>query len=154
MNLKGYIDKGFITKESTSLEEITNLFAIIERDYRESGRELSPDWQFGIAYNAALKLATILIRVCGFRVKGLGHHRITIQLIPEILGEGSLNDSEYLDSCRRKRNIVEYDSVGGICESDVLELREFVLEFKKEVMVWIKANHLDLMEKLEAQRKL
>ncbi len=32
MSLKGYIDKGFISKESTSLEEITNLFSIIERD--------------------------------------------------------------------------------------------------------------------------
>jgi hypothetical protein len=141
MNLKGYIDKGLIVEQPTSKKEISDLLAIVERDYNDSGKDITTDWQFGIAYNAALKLATVLIRASGYRVKGLGHHRITIQLIPEILGKEKQNDCDYLDSCRRRRNIVEYDGVGGVTETDVLELREFVLEFKKEVQEWIKINH-------------
>jgi hypothetical protein len=31
-------------------------------------------------------------------------------------------DAKYLDTCRNKRNIVEYDYVGGVTEEDVEEL--------------------------------
>lgn len=57
----------------------------------------------------------------------------TIAMIPLVLGEEKKDDSEYLDSCRRKRNIVEYDCVGGATKQDVIELREFVTEFREEV---------------------
>jgi hypothetical protein len=56
------------------------------------------------------------------------------------LGEHKRDDSEYLDACRRKRNIVEYDCVGGATPGDVLELREFVQEFKVEVLTWLSKN--------------
>lgn len=53
----------------------------------------------------------------------------TIAMIPLILGNHNKDDSDYLDACTRKRNIVEYDCVGGATAEDVKELREFVLEF-------------------------
>ena len=145
MSLTDYIERGWLSPQRTSKEEIANLLAIVERDYDDSSKELTHDWQFGMAYKAALKLATILVRASGHRVKGHGHHMNTFILIPEFLGPDKKDDSEYLDTCRRKRNLVEYDCVGGASETDVVELREFVHEFKEEVISWLKKNYPDLL---------
>jgi hypothetical protein len=51
----------------TSREEISNLLAIVERDTADAERDRSPDWRFGIAYKAALKLCTILLFPEGYR---------------------------------------------------------------------------------------
>jgi len=38
----------------------SNLLTIVERDLNDAGScGISSDWQFGIAYNAALKLSTL-----------------------------------------------------------------------------------------------
>jgi hypothetical protein len=118
---------------------------IVERDLQDSSQaEISCDWQFGIAYNAALKLANVLVRASGYRIKGQGHHMNTIAMIPLVLGINKREDSDYLDTCRRKRNIVEYDCIGGAVEADVRELRDFVKEFRLEVLSWLAKNHKEL----------
>jgi hypothetical protein len=128
---------GVLEKEASSTQEINDLFKIVERDLNDSASSnLSYDWQFGIAYNAALKLANILVRKSGYRVKGQSHHVHTIAMITKILGDERKEDADYLDTCRRKRNLVEYDCVGGVSKEDVVELREFVIEFKKIVVDW------------------
>jgi len=66
----------------------------------------------------------------------------TIAIIPLILGKDKKDDSEYLDACRKKRNTVEYDCVGGATESDAKELREFVKEFKEVVLNWLESRKL------------
>jgi len=144
MTLKECLEKGFIKKQATSKEEIKNLLGIVERDLTDSALEVTEDWKFGIAYNAALKLATILLRSSGYRTSGLGHHGNTIALIPVILGKHKKDDADYLDACRKKRNILEYDYVGCVTENEVVELREFVIEFKKEVLDWLREKHSDL----------
>lgn len=138
MSIGNLIKSGVLISQESSKDEIADLLKIVERDLEDSAQtEISDDWQFGIAYNAALKLANILVRASGYRVKGQGHHMNTIAMIPLILGSHKKEDSEYLDTCRRKRNIVEYDCVGGATSEDVKELREFVKEFQKEVLVWL-----------------
>lgn len=137
MSIQNLIKIGALEEEPSSEQEIDDLFKIVDRDLSDSATtELSYDWQFGIAYNAALKLANILVRKSGFRVKGQGHHMHTIAMITKILGDERKDDADYLDTCRRKRNLVEYDCVGGASKEDVEELREFVLEFKKIVIDW------------------
>jgi len=134
MSLDNFISRGILVKQESSEQEINDLFKIVERDILDSkASEVSYDWQFGIAYNAALKLATILIRHSGYRVKGQGHHMNTIALIPFFLGTKTKEYRDYLDTCRRKRNSVEYDCVGGATKNDVEELQDFVLEFKEKV---------------------
>lgn len=138
MSIDNFIKSGVLIKQESSKDEITDLLKIVERDLEDSAQtEISDDWQFGIAYNAALKLANILVRASGYRVKGQGHHMNTIAMIPLILGSHKNEDREYLDACRRKRNIVEYDCVGGATAEDVKELREFVQELQKEVLNWL-----------------
>jgi hypothetical protein len=142
MSIDNFIKSGVLVAQVSSKSEIDDLLKIVERDLEDSAQnEISCDWQFGIAYNAALKLANVLVRASGYRVKGHGHHMNTIAMIPLILGEHKRDDSDYLDACRRKRNIVEYDCVGGATSEDVFELREFVQEFQVEVLDWLSKNY-------------
>lgn len=141
MSIKNLIDKGVLEKRSSSKSEIDDLLKIVERDLTDSGQtDLSYDWQFGIAYNAALKLCNIIVRASDYRVKGQGHHLHTIEMIPLLLGKERQADADYLNSCRRKRNAVEYEYVGCATDNDVCELREFVAEFREEVLGWLKRS--------------
>jgi hypothetical protein len=81
MSIDNFIKSGVLVKQDSSKTEIADLLKIVERDLEDSAQtEISSDWQFGIAYNAALKLANILIRSSGYRVKGHGHHMNTIAI--------------------------------------------------------------------------
>ena len=99
MNLKSWKDNGWIREHRTSRQETTNLFAIVERDLSDAAStQLSADWRFGIAYNAALKLCTILLFARGYRPeKSLAHFR-TIQSLPLILGE-SKKPTQTISTC-------------------------------------------------------
>lgn len=97
----------WLKPEPTSSNEIQNLFAIIERDLIESRESVSVDWQSGIAYNAALKLCTILLRSEGYRTTGGNHHYGTSMAVPEILGSEWKINADYLNACRMKRNTLE-----------------------------------------------
>ena len=144
MTLRQWESNGWLKSEPTSRKEIDNLRAIVDRDLRDATGSVSADWQFGIAYNAALKLCTILLRAEGFRpAHGLQHYR-TIMAMPLILGDERKEDANYLDSCRKKRNVVEYDYVGGASEDDAKELYKFSEEFLQEVLNWLKENHPEL----------
>ena len=120
----------------------------MERDIIDALQDVvSPDWRFGIAYNAALKLCTILLYSSGYRVSRAAHHYYTIKALPIILGKNRKDDAEYLDACRSKRNIVEYDYTGSVTKEDVEELVSFVQELKKDIMGWLKEHHPELLRK-------
>ncbi len=145
MTLSQSKSNGWLKAEPTSREEIANLLAIVERDQGDATGRISPDWQFGIAYNATLKLCTILLRAEGYRsAHGLQHYR-TIMAMPLILGASRKKDANYLDSCRIKRNRVEYDYVGGASEDDVKELLDFSEELRRDVLAWLKDHHPELV---------
>ena len=144
MTLKQWINNGWLRRHKTSSEEIENLLMIIDRDLKDAKGSISDDWRFGIAYNAALKLCTILLYAEGFKAERTLQHYRTIQALPLILGKERKTDAEYLDSCRAKRNIVEYDYVGGVTTNDADELIEFVKELKAEVLDWLNKNHPEL----------
>ena len=145
MTLSQWADNGWLKPHQTTREEISGLLSIVGRDITDAERNISLDWRFGIAYNAALKLCTILLYAEGYRPsRDLQHYR-TLAALPEILGETKKADAKYLDDCRKKRNIVEYRYVGGASESDVKELLSFVKEFKEEVTGWLKKTHPDLL---------
>jgi hypothetical protein len=146
MTLRQWADNGWLESHVTSAQEIDNLMAIVGRDLADAGGGISPDRRFGIAYNAALKLCTILLYAEGYRAaRTLQHHR-TIQALPLIMGPEHKADADYLDSCRKKRNIVEYDYVGGATEDEALELAAYVLELRGIVLGWLKQYHPQLLK--------
>ena len=145
MTLKQWESNAWLRPEPTSKKEIANLLAIVDRDLKDATGAISPDWQFGIAYNATLKLCTILLRSEGYRpAHGLQHYR-TLMAMPLILGDERQGDADYLDSCRKKRNVVEYDYVGGATEQDAKELLQFAEEFRTDVITWLQKIHPELL---------
>lgn len=145
MSLKQWTDNGWLKSHRTSRKEISSLLSIVERDLSDAQGDISSDWRFGIAYNAALKLCRVLLSAEGYRPSHELQHYRTLAALPEILGEVKKPDAEYLDNCRKKRNIVEYDYVGGASESDVGELIGFVKNLRDEVINWLKKNHPELL---------
>lgn len=146
MTLQKWADYGWVRSHTTSRQEIADLLAIADRDIHDAkAGGISTDWQLGIAYNAVLKLCTILLHAEGYRAgQGLQHYR-TIQALPLILGEKRQGDADYLDACRVKRNTVEYDRIGATSEGEALELIAFAQEFRAEVMEWLKRFHPELL---------
>jgi len=141
MSLKRWLDNGWLRPHATSREEVRSLLAIVERDLQDAQAGISPDWRFGIAYNAALKLCTILLYAEGYRPERTLQHYRTIYCLPIILGEDRKEDAEYLDTCRSKRNRVEYEYVGGASEDDTEELLAFTRALRADVLSWLRARH-------------
>jgi uncharacterized protein (UPF0332 family) len=146
MSLKTWHDNGWLRPHETSAQEISNLLNIVARDLTDAGSSsVSDDWRFGIAYNAALKLCTVLLYASGYRPeKNLAHYR-TLLSLPEILGSNRKQDAEYLDRCRQLRNTVEYDYVGEASRQDADELIDFTRQLDIEVREWLSANKPDLL---------
>lgn len=124
------------------------MLAIVSRDLADArAGVISDDWRFGIAYNAALKLCTVLLYVQGYRPShNLSHYR-TLQALPLILGKERKADAAYLDTCRSKRNTVEYDYVGGVTGADTDELIEFAESLEKDVIKWLHFQNRKLPDK-------
>ena len=68
MSLLQWQNNGWLRPHVTDKNEIANLLAIADRDMEDASSDgISDDWKFGIAYNAALKLATIMLYAAGFK---------------------------------------------------------------------------------------
>jgi hypothetical protein len=95
MSLKQWAENRWILPHKTSPQEIADLLAIVERDLEDATHDISADWRFGSAYNAALKLCTILLSASGYRPdKGnLAHYR-SLAALPLILGPARKDDAE------------------------------------------------------------
>jgi hypothetical protein len=145
MSLQQWENNGWLKSEPPSSNEINNLLFIIDRDIKDSQEKVSADWQFGIAYNAALKLCTVLLRSEGYRPSHGNHHYRTIMSVPEILGSEWNEKAEYLNACRMKRNTLEYDYAGVVTTSDIKELLVFIQGFKETVQGWLNNNHPEFL---------
>ena len=145
MSLDDWAKNGWLREHRTTRAQIADLFAIVTRDLEDAKTaRLSVDWQFGISYNAALKLCTILLYAQGYRPeKALAHYR-TLQALPLVLGDERKSDADYLDTCRAKRNTAEYDAAGQVSQSEARELIEFTEELNEQVKSWLRTKHPEL----------
>lgn len=145
MTLKDWLHKGWLKPHTPTRKQIADLFAIVDRDVEAAQTEtLTADWKFGIAYNAALKLCTILLYAEGYRSVSYQAHFHTIQSMALILGPHRKADTDYLDACRVKRNKVEYDMVDQASSDQAMELIDLVLELREEVLAWLPQHHPEL----------
>ena len=146
MSLLQWFENGWIARHHTSAQEIANLLAIVDRDLRDARGEISADWRFGIAYNAALKLCTIMLYAEGYKPEKTLQHYRTLQSLPVILGPERKADADYLNACRTKRNTVEYDYAGCATQADADELIEFAEELQEAVISWLNTHYPDLIK--------
>ena len=59
--------------------------------------------------------------------------------------------NNYLETCRNKRNIAEYDSAGQISPEEARELVAFATELRADVETWLNAKHSALAPEAPAQ---
>ena len=108
-------------------------------------RDVSADWRFGIAYNAALKLCAVLLHAEGYRPERTLQHYRTIQAVGLILPDWDPSDTTYLDTCRQKRNTAEYDLAGSVTTAEADELVSFTENLRARVLIWLRNNHPELL---------
>jgi glycine/D-amino acid oxidase-like deaminating enzyme len=113
--------------------------AVVARDLADAKVEgLSADRRFATAYNAALQAASIAIACAGYRVTAkTGHHRITVDAIKLALGAGAGRYADYLEGCRRKRNVIDYTRSHVATETEANEIVKNATEFYELVEAWI-----------------
>ena len=98
---------------------------------------LSTDRQFAIAYNAVLQLAKMAIACAGYRVVGQGHHLTTFEALELAMGPSIAPLAGYFDTCRRKRNVLDYDMANVATDTEAQELVEKAEQFRQLVEQWI-----------------
>ncbi len=132
----------------TSIEEISKLFKIINRDLADANiPALSADRRFITAYNALLQLTTVVLRVHGLRTNPnkAGHHRVSIDALPEILGSEFQDLTDYFHACRIKRHSCDYTNSGETSDKEATEIFIEATSFKNAVLQWIKKTHPQLL---------
>lgn len=127
--------------------ETGDLLALAARQLADaSAIGLSPDGRFAAAYSAAITLATVVVHASAYRIASApGHHRLTIELLPVLLGDEWRRGATYLDACRRKRNIAQYDHADMITPAESQALRAAARELQDEVIAWLAEVHPGLL---------
>lgn len=144
MPLKDWLANRWIVEHAPTQQEITDLFAVVDRDLTDAAiPRLSDDWRLGITYNAALQLATIALAAEGFRAGRERHHERSILSLRETVGIKSAT-VDLLDVTRRKRNQANYETAGTTSASEADELFAVVQALRSDVINWLRKKHMSL----------
>src|SRR5919109_5325475 len=131
-----------VQTHSTSRRELEGLRAVVERDLKDTRVPgLSTDRQFATAYNAVLQLAKMAIACAGYRVVGQGHHVTTFEAVELAMGRSVASLTNYFETCRRKRNMLDYDMANVATATEVRELLEKPEQFRVFVEQWVAQRH-------------
>ena len=115
---------------------------MVARDLADADiEELSADRRFATAYNAALQASKMTLACSGYRVTGQGHHQTSFEALDLALGPQASSYANLFETCRRKRNMVDYDMSGITSRTEVDELIRETKDFVAMVEVWISKNH-------------
>lgn len=133
-------------KHKTSKKELDNMRALIARDLADASLAgLSADRRFATAYNAALQAANMAIACAGYRiVSKLGHHRVSLESVKLVLGQPAGKYADYFETCRRKRNTIDYTLSNVATETEAKEILNQASQFCGEVEDWITKTHPSL----------
>lgn len=141
--LDDLLANGRLKRHRPSAAETRALLAVADRHLKDASlSELSDDGRFTAAYGAVLALATIVICASGYRVGRVpGHHRLTIGLLPVLVGANERTRATYFDACRRKRNQADYERAAAVTTAEVDALLEATVEFRQDVLTWLERDH-------------
>ena len=144
MSLADWLKNGWLIDHKTSRQEIWHLFRLADRDLADCRNStLSADWQFNIAYNAALQCAKAALAAAGFRAAKDAHHFRVIQSLKFTLGTED-RIIQKLDAFRKKRNISEYDYAGAITAVELDEMIVLAGNLRRSAEAWIVAEYPSL----------
>jgi hypothetical protein len=128
-----------VQSHRTSKRELDDLRALVARDLADATvAGLSADRRFATAYNAALLTATMAIACAGYRVTArTGHHKIAFDSTTLALGAGAGMYADYFETCRRKRNVIDYTRSHVATDTEAKEIVETTRQFYEFVEAWI-----------------
>ena len=137
-----------VQKHKTSRQEIDNMRELIARDLADAAvTGVSADRRFATAYNAVLQAGNMAVACAGYRVSSkIGHHRVSIESTRLALGPAADKYADYFETCRRKRNLIEYTHSHVATESEAKEILEKAAEFCELVETWIAKHHSTLQK--------
>lgn len=144
MSLSAWADNRWIVPHAASREEVADLLAVVDRDLTDAAVDrLSPDWRLGIAYNAALQLATLALAAEGYRPgRERAHERAILSLRYTAGVDAGVVD--VIDTVRRKRNLINYERAGTATVAEVNELYAVVVALRQAILQWLAARHAEL----------
>lgn len=146
MTLRDWRENRWLVEHVTSREEIAELLAVVERDLADAAIErLSPDWRLGIAYNAALQLATAALAATGYRPGRERAHERTILSLRHTV-ELDQADVDLLDAVRRRRNITSYERAGTTSVTEAEEVYRMAARLDATIRGWLRDEHPALLE--------
>ena len=119
---------------------------LIARDLKDAGiAEISADRRFATAYNAALQAANMAIACAGYRISSMtGHHKVTFESTKLVFGKVANEYADYFETCRRKRNMIDYSRSRVATETEAKEALRKAQEFVELVENWIARNYAAL----------
>lgn len=135
-----------VQRHTTSKREVDAFRNLIARDLADAAiAGLSADRRFATAYNAALQAMNMAIACAGYRVTArIGHHRISLERATLALGRAARNYADYFETCRRKRNAIDYTHSHVATETEAKEILGKANAFYEFVENWIAKNHAGL----------
>ena len=112
MTLAEWKKNEWLVEHLSRRQEINHLFRLIERDLKDCrNKELSLDWRFNIAYNAALQCANDALAAEGFRAAKDSHHfrviqslKFTLEIIERRINKATFKvkkGEDPIDGCSR-----------------------------------------------------
>jgi hypothetical protein len=145
MSLENWRNNGWLKTHKTSQQEIAALLAVADRDLAACKTpDLVEDWQFNIAYNAALQSATAALAASGYEAERANHHyrvihslEFTLMLDPAAIRE--------FDLYRKKRNISDYERADAISPSESAQIKAFASKLRQRVQHWLNENYPELL---------
>lgn len=141
MSLHAWLESRWIVSHESSRAEVEELLAVVDRDLADAAIDgLSSDWRLGIAYNAALQLATLALAAEGFRVaRERAHERSILSLRFTVGLDADLVD--VIDAVRRKRNVSNYERAGTASDTEAREMYAIAAALRTTVLRWLSATH-------------
>jgi uncharacterized protein (UPF0332 family) len=143
MSWKRLLQSHSVHRHTASRQELSDIRRLVKRDFADAAiPTLSEDRRFATAYNAALQTAKMAIACAGYRIASVpGHHRLTFEAAKLSLGKQAEQLADYFDSCRRKRNEIDYTGATIATATEADELLAHAQSFLKMVEEWIEITH-------------
>ena len=142
MSWKKLLQDNKVHRHTTSRQELNEIRRLVARDLTDAAIPvLSEDRRFATAYNAALQTSKMAIACAGYRLASVpGHHRLTFEGAKLALGKPAEHLADYFDSCRRKRNEIDYTGATIATTTEADELLLHAKSFLKLVEAWINST--------------
>ncbi|MGH7583861.1 MAG: hypothetical protein ACREL5_11600 [Gemmatimonadales bacterium] len=138
--LDDWVANGWLVRHQAAPGETRDLLAAARSDLADARKDVSPGWQFAIAYNAALRLCTVTLQAAGYRATRDQKHYRTIAALPLVIGDEAGELAHFIDHSRTRRHEVTYDAFSGVSPSEAKELIKAAGELDRLVRAWLRTR--------------